>query len=89
MLAEEINVTEAHVVSSGGRPPQLIDVREGWERMMGAIEPSAHVPLSELERGAADLGTLIRVSRRLSIVRSACAVCAAQSFCGSGMDFAT
>jgi len=44
MLAEEINVTEAHVALSGGRPPQLIDVREGWERMMGrdrAIGPRA------------------------------------------------
>lgn len=30
---------------------QLIDVREGWERDLGAIYPSAHVPLGDLENG--------------------------------------
>jgi sulfur-carrier protein adenylyltransferase/sulfurtransferase len=34
-------------------PPQLIDVREAWERRMGAIAPSVHVPLGLLERGEA------------------------------------
>lgn len=29
---------------------QLIDVREEWERALGAIEPSVHVPLAVLER---------------------------------------
>lgn len=29
-------------------PVQLIDVRESWERAMGAIEPSAHMPLATL-----------------------------------------
>jgi adenylyltransferase/sulfurtransferase len=33
--------------------PQLIDVRESWERRMGAIQPSVHVPLGLLERGEA------------------------------------
>ena len=33
--------------------PQLIDVREGWERRLGAIEPSIHIPLGLLERGEA------------------------------------
>jgi adenylyltransferase/sulfurtransferase len=37
--------------------PQLIDVRETWERRMGAIAPSVHVPLGLLERGEA-LGAL-------------------------------
>ena len=37
---------------------QVIDVREQWERMLGAIEPSVLVPLSELERGGSDLGQL-------------------------------
>jgi molybdopterin/thiamine biosynthesis adenylyltransferase/rhodanese-related sulfurtransferase len=33
--------------------PQLIDVRETWERRLGAIQPSLHVPLGLLERGEA------------------------------------
>jgi molybdopterin/thiamine biosynthesis adenylyltransferase/rhodanese-related sulfurtransferase len=33
--------------------PQLVDVRERWERQMGSIEPSVHVPLGLLERGEA------------------------------------
>jgi adenylyltransferase/sulfurtransferase len=33
--------------------PQLIDVRETWERRLGAILPSVHVPLGLLERGEA------------------------------------
>jgi adenylyltransferase/sulfurtransferase len=37
---------------AAARPPQLLDVREGWERAMGAIEPSVHVPLGLLEAGA-------------------------------------
>lgn len=33
---------------------ELLDVREDWERMMGAIEPSRHIPLGALEFGEAD-----------------------------------
>jgi len=33
--------------------PQLIDVRERWERQLGSIEPSVHVPLGLLEKGEA------------------------------------
>ena len=32
---------------------QLIDVREDWERALGAIQPSAHAPLGTLETDAA------------------------------------
>ncbi len=32
---------------------QLIDVREDWERALGAIQPSAHVPLGTLDTEAA------------------------------------
>ncbi len=35
---------------------QLIDVREGWERALGAIQPSLHAPLATL--GQADLSAL-------------------------------
>jgi adenylyltransferase/sulfurtransferase len=38
---------------------QLIDVREGWERDLGAILPSVHLPLGRLQAGeAAALGAL-------------------------------
>lgn len=33
---------------------QLIDVREGWERAMGAIQPSVHIPLGALEYDEAE-----------------------------------
>jgi molybdopterin/thiamine biosynthesis adenylyltransferase/rhodanese-related sulfurtransferase len=40
----------------GGGPVQLLDVREGWERQAGAIEPSKHLPLRFLEASSpADL----------------------------------
>ena len=32
---------------------QLLDVREGWERELGSIEPSVHVPLGHLEASTA------------------------------------
>jgi adenylyltransferase/sulfurtransferase len=40
------------MLGSGARF-QLLDVREDWERALGSIEPSAHVPLGRLEAGAA------------------------------------
>ena len=55
-VAEEIEVGALRAALADGRPPQLLDVRETWERIMaGGIEPSAHIPLGELERGAAAL----------------------------------
>ena len=39
--------------------PQLLDVREAWERALGAIEPSLHIPLALLaDLPAADLSAL-------------------------------
>jgi len=32
---------------------QLIDVREDWERALGTIQPSAHLPLGQLASGSA------------------------------------
>ncbi len=37
----------------GGGPLQLLDVREGWERECGSIEPSVHLPLWRLETSSA------------------------------------
>jgi adenylyltransferase/sulfurtransferase len=39
--------------AAGGVPLQLIDVREGWERELGAIQSSVHVPLGLLGSDAA------------------------------------
>ncbi len=51
---DEISADElraALATTTSARPPQLIDVREDWERALGAIQPSIHVPLGALERG--------------------------------------
>jgi adenylyltransferase/sulfurtransferase len=48
---EEIGVAEFRETLAWPKPPQLIDVREAWERALGAIEPSIHIPLGLLERG--------------------------------------
>jgi adenylyltransferase/sulfurtransferase len=50
---EEITVAEFRESLAWPRPPQLVDVREGWERELGAIEPSVHAPLSILKGGSA------------------------------------
>lgn len=50
---DEISVAELRAALTNANAPQLLDVRESWERALGSIEPSVHVPLGELERGAA------------------------------------
>lgn len=45
------------MLGSGSRL-QLIDVREPWERALGSIEPSSHVPLGRLEAGAPEISAL-------------------------------
>jgi molybdopterin/thiamine biosynthesis adenylyltransferase/rhodanese-related sulfurtransferase len=49
----EIDVQDLRAALAGAAPLQLLDVREDWERAAGAIEPSVHIPLGELERGRA------------------------------------
>lgn len=57
-LPEELDV-DAFVTLAKSLPTlQVVDVRETWERVLGAIEPSVLVPLSELEHGGADLAAL-------------------------------
>jgi len=50
---EEIDTAQFRAELAGTSKLQLIDVREAWERELGSIEPSIHVPLGELERGQA------------------------------------
>ncbi len=47
----EVGVVYAATEGSHRRKLQLIDVRETWEREQGAILPSLHVPLGDLESG--------------------------------------
>jgi adenylyltransferase/sulfurtransferase len=51
--ADEMSLAEFHAEHRGAGNPgasliQLIDVREDWERALGSIEPSVHVPLGLL-----------------------------------------
>lgn len=48
---DELDLAELDALLAAGA--QLIDVREGWERALGAIQPSAHAPLGTLGSGAA------------------------------------
>ena len=57
-LPEEIDVEQFSTVADRAGEVQVIDVREEWERMLGAIEPSVLVPLSALQRGQAQLDGL-------------------------------
>lgn len=49
----EIDAAALRAARAERTPPQLIDVREGWERRLRAIEPSVHVPLGLILRGEA------------------------------------
>ncbi|HVU35950.1 MAG TPA: molybdopterin-synthase adenylyltransferase MoeB [Opitutaceae bacterium] len=55
---EEIDVEEFVASAERDQSIQVVDVRETWERMLGAIEPSVLVPLSDLEHGQPDLSEL-------------------------------
>jgi rhodanese-related sulfurtransferase len=56
---DEIDSAGLRVLFGAGKRFQLLDVREGWEREMGRIEPSTHVPLGRLEVStAADIAPL-------------------------------
>jgi molybdopterin/thiamine biosynthesis adenylyltransferase/rhodanese-related sulfurtransferase len=56
---DEVDRDELRRMIAGGARLQLLDVREGWERELGSIEPSVHLPLWRLETSAAaDLGPL-------------------------------
>jgi adenylyltransferase/sulfurtransferase len=48
--ADESGVAALRAAISAGRRVQLIDVREAWERKLGAIVPSVHAPLGAIER---------------------------------------
>jgi sulfur-carrier protein adenylyltransferase/sulfurtransferase len=49
-LREEIDVDELRAALASGQPPQIVDVREDWEREIGIISPDVHVPLSQVMR---------------------------------------
>ena len=51
--AAEIDVAALRAALANGRPPQLLDVRESWERALGTIGPDVHVPLGTLPQAGA------------------------------------
>jgi adenylyltransferase/sulfurtransferase len=53
---------------------QLIDVREDWERAVGAILPSTHLPLGQLLNGSANDVIVALDAKRPTVI-----------FCGHGM----
>ena len=77
----EIAPAELRAALASSAPPQLLDVREDWERALGALSPSAHIPLAAL--ATADLSALdpsrpvvvycaggVRSAKALPILRS-------------------
>jgi adenylyltransferase/sulfurtransferase len=57
--ADEITPEQLRIALAKSPPaerPQLLDVRHPWERALGAIEPSLHIPLADL--ATADLSAL-------------------------------
>ncbi len=54
---DEISPAALRAALASPTPPQLLDVREDWERALGAIQPSLHLPLARLSDPAADLST--------------------------------
>lgn len=46
-------VTVADLQRGDLQPVVFIDVRQGWERALDRIEPSAHIPMSQIESGEA------------------------------------
>ena len=57
-VPDESDVAALRSALAAGRRVQLIDVREEWERTLGAILPSVHAPLGAIERGDFDLAGL-------------------------------
>ena len=50
---DEVSLASLRAALASATPPQLLDVREDWERVLGAIQPSAHAPLGTLGGDAA------------------------------------
>ena len=48
VMPPEISSEDLRQLLAGSEAPQLIDVREEWERAEGAILPSVHLPLGEI-----------------------------------------
>jgi sulfur-carrier protein adenylyltransferase/sulfurtransferase len=51
--SEEIESAALRATLASAHPPQLLDVRESWERASGTIEPDVHIPLGEVSRAGA------------------------------------
>lgn len=47
-MPEEIDVHRLHQMRDGGEEHQLVDVREGWELEIAALDGAEHIPMSEV-----------------------------------------
>jgi molybdopterin/thiamine biosynthesis adenylyltransferase/rhodanese-related sulfurtransferase len=57
---KEIDVAELRAALAAGREPQLVDVREDWERQMsGTIGADHHAPLSQIMSGDSSALTVL------------------------------
>ncbi len=56
-MVEELSAEEVAARLKGGTRPLLLDVREGWERDLAAIEPSVHIPMIEVPQRLGELPT--------------------------------
>ncbi|MFA6961621.1 MAG: HesA/MoeB/ThiF family protein [Opitutaceae bacterium] len=63
-MSENHHGQDAHATS----PVQLIDVREDWERALGAIHPSIHVPLGVLGTDVAQVALAVLDPKRETVV---------------------
>jgi adenylyltransferase/sulfurtransferase len=52
---DTVSAAELADLLASGRPLQLVDIREPFERRISAIEPSLHLPLGSLPRRLGDL----------------------------------
>ncbi len=85
---DEVDAEGLRRMMASGAPMQILDVREGWERSAGHIDPSAHLPLRFLEASSAeDIAPLDPACPPWSTARSASAACAAPGFFASATDF--
>lgn len=91
--SDEIAPAELRAALASSFAPQLLDVREDWERALGAVQPSAHIPLATL--ATANLSALdpsrpvvvycaggVRSAKALPILRSRAAFTSLRSLSG-------
>ena len=55
MMPHEITVHDLAAMIKAGTPLRIVDVREDWEREIGAIPGSIHIPMNSVPQRAAEI----------------------------------